>query len=179
MSDVAPELIIVGRVRKAHGVRGDLVVEPLTDEGDVVFAAGRRVIAGTVTGDSAKGRPSLRIDSSSPFKGGYIVHFAEITDRDVADAWRERYLLLSADELRPLAADEVYVHELQGMRVVLQSGELVGTVSTTYELPQGMVLDVARARGSVLVPYERVVIAVDREARVIVIDPPAGLLEET
>ena len=45
------DLIIVGRVRKSHGVRGDLVVEPLSDDGGAVFAAGRRVIAGTTTGD--------------------------------------------------------------------------------------------------------------------------------
>jgi ribosomal 30S subunit maturation factor RimM len=48
-----------------------------------------------------------------------------------------------------------------------------------YELPQGLAVDVARAgRGSVMVPFdERVVVAVDREARVITIDPPAGLLD--
>ncbi|MFI5227770.1 MAG: ribosome maturation factor RimM [Gemmatimonadales bacterium] len=180
-SDRPPELIIVGRVRKAHGVRGDLVVEPLTDEADVVFAAGRRVVAGTVTGDAAKGRPELHIASVTPFKGGFIVHFDEIANRDAADAWRERFLLLPSDELTPPAENEVYLHELNGMRVELESGEPVGTVVTIYELPQGITLDVARPSGSgvgsVLIPYDRVVTAVDRGARVIRIAPPAGLLD--
>ena len=174
--DRAP-LVIVGRVRKAHGVRGDLVVEPITDDADAVFVAGRSLIAGTASGDAAKGRPSLHVESVQPFKGGFIVHFAGITDRDVADAWRERYLLLPADELRPLAADEVYLHELTGMRVELESGEPVGTVTAIYELPQGLTLDVARAGGSVLSPYDRVVTAVDRAARVIRVAPPEGLLD--
>ncbi|HXD49908.1 MAG TPA: ribosome maturation factor RimM [Gemmatimonadaceae bacterium] len=179
MSDALPELIIVGRVRKAHGVRGDLVVEPLSDEADAVFAVGRRVVAGTITGDAAKGRPELHISSATPFKGGFIVHFDEITDRDIADTWRERFLLLPADELTPPADGQVYLHELNGMRVELESGEPIGTVSTIYELPQGITLDVERGLGSssVLIPYDRVVRSVDREARVIRIAPPAGLLD--
>jgi 16S rRNA processing protein RimM len=172
----ALELMIVGRVRKAHGVRGDLVVEPLTDEPDAVFAPGRRVFAGTASGDRARDGLELHIATSSPFKGGFIVHFAEIDDRNVADTWHERFLLLPADELTPLADDQIYIHELTGMRVELESGEAVGTVVETYELPQGLTLDVSREEGSVMIPYDRVVTSVDREARVIRIDPPIGLL---
>jgi len=174
-----PDLIIVGRVRKAHGIRGDLVVEPITDAPDAVFAPGRRVLAGTAAGDRAKDGRELHIERSQPFKGGYIVHFLEIADRTAAEQWRERYLLAPADELEPLGEDEVYVHELPGMRVQLESGEEIGSVVATYELPQGLTLDVERANGStVLVPYDRVVTSVDRVLRVIVIDPPAGLLDD-
>ena len=172
-----PELIIVARVRKAHGVGGDLVVEAMTDAPDVVLAPGRRVIAGTAAGDPAKDRRELHVTQVTPFKGGYIVHFEEITDRDVADTWRDRFLLVPAAELEPLAEDEVYVHELLGMRVVLESGDPVGSVADVYDLPQGLALDVRREKDSVMIPYDRVVIGVDRHARVIRIDPPAGLLD--
>jgi ribosomal 30S subunit maturation factor RimM len=63
------------------------------------------------------------------------------------------------------------------MRVELQSGELVGTVADVFELPQGLTLDVTRERGSIMIPYDRVVTSVDRDARVIRIDPPLGLLD--
>jgi 16S rRNA processing protein RimM len=96
----------------------------------------------------------------------------------VAETWRDRFLLAPAEELSGLADGEVYVHDLIGMRVELSSGDVVGSVAATYELPQGLVLEVARERGSVMVPYERIVTSVDREARVIRIDPPAGLLDE-
>ena len=70
------------------------------------------------------------------------------------------------------------MHDLIGMRVELASGASVGSVVDTYELPQGLMLDVARERGSVMIPYDRVVTMVDRERRVIQIDPPSGLLDE-
>ena len=178
MTSVPPELIIVGRVRKAHGIRGELVVEPITDEPDAVFASGRRVIAGTASGDPTKDRRELSILSSRPFKGGLIVHFNEIADRTGAELWRDRFLLVPTDELQPLGDDQVYVHELLGMAVVLESGEPVGTVAETYDLPQGLTLDVQREKGTVLIPYDRIVTNVDREARIIRIDPPLGLLDD-
>ena len=65
------------------------------------------------------------------------------------------------------------------MRVELESGETVGTVIDTYELPQGLTLDVQRdGRSTVLIPYDRIVTGVDRILRVIRIDPPAGLLDD-
>ena len=176
-ASVPPELIIVGRVRKAHGVRGDLVVEPITDEPDAVFAPGRRVFAGTAAGDPAKDGRELHVLTSSPFKGGFIVRFQEIEDRTAAELWRGRYFLVPAGELAPLAEDQVYVHELPGMRVELENGELIGTVVDTYDLPQGLTLDVQRDAGTVLIPYDRVVTNLDREARVLTIDPPLGLLD--
>ncbi|HEY4307070.1 MAG TPA: ribosome maturation factor RimM [Gemmatimonadaceae bacterium] len=179
MTSLPPDLVIVGRVRKAHGIRGDLVVEPISDAPDAIFASGRRVFAGNAAGDPAKDGKTLTIRTVSPFKGGYIVHFDGIEDRTVADTWRERYLLLPHDELEPLADDEVYVHELPDMRVVLTTGEDIGIVDCTYELPQGLTLDVKRTSNgqSVLIPFDRIVKSIDRAEKLITIDPPAGLLE--
>jgi 16S rRNA processing protein RimM len=178
----SPEFIIVGRVRKAHGIRGEVVVEPITDAPDAVFASGRRVFAGTATGDLAPTRTELHVASSRPFNDGFLVAFAEVPDRTVAETWRGRYLLLPADELPPPGDDEVYVHELPGMRVELESGEIVGVVDATYELPQGLAIDVRRAEPrdgeTVLILFdERTIASVDREARRIVVTPPEGLLE--
>jgi 16S rRNA processing protein RimM len=179
MSGSPPDLVIVGRVRKAHGIRGDLVVEPITDEPAAVFASGRRVFAGTVTGDPAKDGGELHVERASAFKGGFIVHFAEINDRSVAETWRDRYLLLPSSELEPLADGQIYLHELHGMDVVLKSGDVLGTVEELYELPQGLALGVNRGggAGSVLIPYDRVVVSVERDIRRITIDPPEGLLD--
>jgi 16S rRNA processing protein RimM len=177
-----PAFIIVGRVRKAHGVRGEVVVEPITDAPDAIFASGRRVIAGDANGNPLRSRLELHITYSSPFKGGYIVHFEEVRDRTEADTWRDRFLLVPADELEPLGDDEVYVHELPGMRVELESGEIIGTVDATYELPQGLAIDVRRGAPregeTVLLLFdERTIASVDRETRRIVVTPPEGLLE--
>jgi 16S rRNA processing protein RimM len=177
-----PAFIIVGRVRKAHGIRGEVVVEAITDAPDAVFAPGRRVFAGTAAGDLAPNRAELHVDSSRPFNEGFLVAFTEVPDRNVAETWRGRYLLLPVDELPAPGEEEVYVHDLLGMRVELESGEMIGTVDETYELPQGLALDVRRARPrekeTVLILYdERTVASVDKTARVIVVTPPEGLLE--
>jgi len=112
----APELTIVGRVRRAHGIHGELVIEPLTDVPDAVFAAGRRVFAGTVDGDPAPDGRALVVEESRPFKGGgWIVAFDGIADRNEAERWRERYVLapnelaglvnrIAARELDPYSA---------------------------------------------------------------------------
>jgi 16S rRNA processing protein RimM len=177
-----PAFIIVGRVRKAHGIRGEVVVEVITDAPDAVFASGRRVFAGTATGDLAPNRLELHVGNVRPFNEGLLVRFDEVPDRTVAETWRGRYLLLPVDELPPPDDEEVYVHELVGMRVELDDGQPVGTVEETYELPQGLALDVRRAAPrqaeTVMLPYDdRTIASVDRAARVIVVTPAEGLLE--
>jgi 16S rRNA processing protein RimM len=173
-----PEYLIVGRVRKAHGVRGELVVEPITDTPEAVFAPGCRVFAGTHTGDVAPDRRELRVSGARPLNAGLLVTFDGIADRTAAELWRGRYLLLPAAEVPAPDASEIYVHELLGMEVVLGSGERLGSVCDTYELPQGLAIDVRREKGTVMIPFrEPVVMSVDRTARVIVVDPPAGLLD--
>jgi 16S rRNA processing protein RimM len=163
-------------VRNVHGLRGELVIEPITDEPDAIFAAGRRLFMGNVRG-VVQGEPR-EIQSARPFKNGFIVKLSGIDDRNEAELWRDRYFLLPVEETSPLEEGEVYLHELEGMRVDLVSGETLGKVVAFYELPQGIILDVSRAgKGTVMIPYDHVVTSVDREARVITIDPPEGLID--
>jgi 16S rRNA processing protein RimM len=180
-----PEYAIVGLIRKAQGIRGEVVVEPFTDKPDVVFASGSRVFAGTSTGDPAVVRdvrgeediPTLTVSDSRPFKKGLLVRFEELRDRDSAELWRGRYLLAPFRELPPLQEDQVYLHDLIGMKAVSTSGEEFGTVTTFYELPQGLMLDVATARGSVLIPYRpELVVRTDIATRTILINDTLGLI---
>jgi 16S rRNA processing protein RimM len=183
-----PEYAIVGLIRKAQGIRGEVVVEPLTDKPDVVFASGSRVFAGTADGDLAvvrgtKGEeatPTLTIAGTKPFKKGLIVQFEELQDRDSAELWRGRYLLAPFRELPALQGDEVYLHDLIGMSVVSATGERLGEVTTFYELPQGIMLDVQKRHGSVLIPYRpEIIVRTDIEARTIVINDTLGLMDDT
>jgi len=178
MSD--PALAVVGMIRNAQGIRGEVVVEPITDAPDAVFASGRRVLLGDSTGDTSKSNPerTLVIEGARPFKGGMIVKFEELADRNAAELLRGRYLLAPFDELEPLHEGEIYLHDLIGMQVQLDNGQKVGEVTSYYELPQGLTLDVATARGSVLVPYRpEVVERADGSARLIVVRSDVGLFE--
>ena len=82
------------------------------------------------------------------------------------------------DELTPAGDDEVYFHDLIGLKVELANGDVVGEVTELYELPQGIILDVQRPNGVVVIPYSpEVVVGVDLERGVLTIDPPEGLIE--
>ena len=183
-----PEYAIVGLIRKAQGIRGEVVIEPLTDKPDVVFASGSRVFAGTSDGDLAivtdvKGEeetPTLTVVGTKPFKKGLIVQFEELQDRDSAELWRGRYLLAPFAELPPLQEDEVYLHDLIGMSVVGTNGEPLGAVTTFYELPQGIMLDVKTKGGSTIIPYRpEIIVRTDIAERTIVIDDKIGLFDDT
>ena len=174
-----PEIMIVGRLRRAHGIRGELDVEPLTDAPAAVFAAGRSILVGTTQGDPDPAGRALTVRRARPQgDGSILVAFDGINDRSEAERWRGRYLLAPASELQPPAEGEVYVHELPGMKVLLPGGEPLGVVSEVIELPQGLALEVRRESESVVLPFhEEFIESVDRAARTIVATPPEGLFE--
>ena len=85
------------------------------------------------------------------------------------------------DELPPPADDEVYLHHLPGMRVMHVDGRALGEVADTYDLPQGLMLDVRPVNGgpTYFIPWrDEVLVQVDEAARVITVNPPEGLLPE-
>jgi 16S rRNA processing protein RimM len=169
------DLVIVGRVRRSHGVFGVLVVEPMTPSPETVFAAGRQLIAGTVKGDAAVPERVLHIEMAEPFQGGFRIQFSGIADRDEADRWRNRYVLMPRAELPEPGEDKIYLYDLVGLTVEGQGGEIVGRVEAYYELPHDAMIEVSRPGGTVLIPY-RFVSSVDLEGKRLVVNPPDGLL---
>ena len=170
-------LAIVGLIRNAQGIRGEVTIEPLTDAPDAVFASGRRVFVGDAAGNSAQER-TLTVGSVRPFKGGMMVKFDEVPDRNAAELLRGRYLFSPFDELDPPGEDEVYLHEMIGMKVKLDTGEPIGEVTAYYELPQGLTLDVKTPKGSVLVPYRpEIVDSTNAETREIIVKNDVGMFD--
>jgi 16S rRNA processing protein RimM len=179
----SPELLAVGRIRRAHGVRGEVVVELMTDAPDAIFAPGRRVFVGAPDGtrwrDAKSGAElTFHITGVRPFQHGLLVTFDAIGDRDIAERWRNHTLLVPRDEVREPASDELWMHEIPGMRAVDVHGAALGEVRGYYEVPQGIVLEIVTERGVRDVPYNDVFVrSVSRADRVMTLDVPAGLLE--
>jgi 16S rRNA processing protein RimM len=170
------DFAVVGRIRKPHGIRGDLVVEGLCDEPEAIFAAGRRIFLSPI--GPATAPTEMRITSARPFKEGWIVALHGLSDRNEVESWRGREFLVPDDELSPPSDDELWLHEIVGSRVVQVDGTAVGEVVDLFEVPQGLLLDVRTARGVVSIPFvEAIVVGVDRPSRTLTIDPPDGLLE--
>lgn len=178
----APAHLIVGRVRRAHGIRGEMVVEELTDDADAQFAVGRRLLAGTTEGEVAplEAPPrELTIRRATRFKNGWILRFAEIPDRTTAEEWRDRYLLVPTPEVAPPAADEIFYHDLIGMRVEDLDGHELGRVRGLYEVVHGILLEIEKGGASTaMIPYgPPIVVRAELERRTLVVNPPAGLLD--
>lgn len=174
----APEHVIVGRIRRAHGIRGEVVVEAITDDATDIYVDGRVIVAGTADGAVSPGAQALTIRRATPFKRGWIVRFEEIASRNAAEQWQNRYLLMPAEELRPPAADEVYFHDLVGLKVENSDGSILGSVAALFEVPQGLLLEVKTERGTVMLPYRpEVVTSVDVGRGTVVVDPPDGLFD--
>lgn len=169
------DLVIVGRIRRSHGVHGVVVVESMTADPDMLFTVGRELVAGNAKGDPVVPTKPMRIEMAEPFQGGFRVQFDVIAGRDEADRWRNRYVLAPRSELPEPSGDEIYLHDLIGLEVRDASGSRIGSVEAYYELPHDIMIEVAREQGSVMVPY-RFVTDVDLAEKRVVVDPPEGLL---
>jgi 16S rRNA processing protein RimM len=176
-------LAAVGRVAKAHGLRGEVAVELLTGAPDAIFASGARVFAGTASGAphpaTAAGQANplvLTVATARDAGDRWLVRFAEVPDRTAAERLRGHFLLVPEDELEPPDDGEMFVHDLVGLDAVHADGTVLGRVSDVFDVPQGLLLEVQHASGPVLVPFvEGIVVSTDADARRIVLDPPDGL----
>ncbi|WP_156754273.1 ribosome maturation factor RimM [Actinokineospora pegani] len=168
-------LVAIGRVAKAHGIHGELAVEPRTDVPEQRFALGATMTA------RPKGAPArtLTVATVRSHTGRLLVRFEEVPDRTAAEALRGAVLVADTADLPPTESpDEFYDHELEGLAAELVDGTRVGTVR---EITHGsatdlLVLDVDGRE--VLVPFvSEIVPTVDVAGGRIVLDPPEGLLD--
>ena len=167
MSD---DLVAIGRVGPPRGVRGDVFVQPWTDDPDTRFGAGTQLR--TATGE-------LTVESSSTAGGKLVVHFVGVDDRDAAQALRGTELLIPA-AARPLIEDpdEYYASDLIGCAAVEPSGAPLGPITDVVDIAGAdyLVLNVdGRER---LVPFVAAIVPdVDLAAGRVVVDPPEGLFD--
>lgn len=168
--------MLVGVVVRVHGLRGEVVVDLHTDSPAERFAVGAR-LDGHRDGAPAA---TLTVEAARPHSGRLLVRFVEAPDRDAAELLRGTRLLVDARALpAPDDPDEFHVHQLEGLRVELSDGTVVGTVREVVHGPGGELLVVARADlPDALVPFVRAIVpTVDVGAGRVVLTPPDGLLD--
>jgi 16S rRNA processing protein RimM len=168
--------LVVGRLRKPHGLKGDLTLYPITDDPETVFAPGRSVWLAGVDGEQVAG--PLTIERSRSYHREWLIKFAGAERREDIDPWRGLFLTAPAEELAPPKDDEVYLHELDGFAVRLPDETPLGLVSGVYELPSGLMIEVQGPQREFLLPYKKEFVqAVDRAGRRLTVTPPDGLVE--
>ncbi|MEU8925099.1 ribosome maturation factor RimM [Kitasatospora sp. NPDC048545] len=166
--------LVVGRIGRAHGIRGDVSVEVRTDEPELRLGPGAVLLT-----DPASAGP-LTIESGRVHSGRLLLRFAGVKDRNAAEALRGTLLIAEVDpEERPDDPEEFYDHQLIGLDVVLLDGTPVGELTEVVHLPYHDLLMVKKADGTeVLVPFvSQIVPTIDLENQRAVITPPAGLID--
>jgi 16S rRNA processing protein RimM len=179
--------LVVARVGRAHGLRGEVTVEVRTDAPRERFVPGARLHV-TTRADRANrvdhehppaDESTLTLASARDHNGTVLLRFAEVTDRGAAEALRGA--LLEADVPDESAEDDAwYDHQLVGLRVVDPAGAALGEVVGVEHPPAQDLLVVLRPDGDRrLVPFVAALVpTVDVAGGIVVVDAPPGLLDD-
>lgn len=179
-------MLVVGRIGKPHGIRGEVTVEVRTDEPETRFAPGS--VLRTEPGANVPASPGayrvpseLTVETARWHQGRLLlVAFEGVLDRNVAEALRGTLVGVDrADVTSPTDPEEFHDHQLVGLAVVTSAGERLGEIVRIDHAPAADLL-VLRRPGDrdVLIPFVRAIVPeVDLAGGRVVVDPPGGLLD--
>ena len=172
--------IVVGRIGKPHGIKGEVSVEPRTDEPDRRFATGAVLKTQSKRPESAAGPATVTVAGTRWHSGRLLVRFEELADRTAAEEARGTLLAIDLDpDEVPEDPEEFYDHQLVGLAVVTTDGRPVGELREIVHSSAQDLLVIATDGADVLVPFVAALVPeVDvRGGRIVVEDLP-GLLSE-
>jgi 16S rRNA processing protein RimM len=170
------DVVAVGRVGKAHGVRGEVFVEPWTDSIGERFAPGSRLST------DPPERGPLEVAAFRDHSGKLVVRFVGIESRDQVESIRGTVLVVRANERVPIEdPDEFYDTDLIGLTARTSVGRELGPVTDVLHSAAGSLLAIALAAEGdreVLVPFLKAFVpTVDLAGGIVLIDPPDGLFD--
>ncbi|WP_328902632.1 ribosome maturation factor RimM [Streptomyces sp. NBC_00441] len=166
--------LVVARIGRAHGIKGEVTVEVRTDEPELRLAPGA-----VLATDPATTGP-LTIETGRVHSGRLLLRFEGVKDRTAAEALRNTLLIADVDPAElPEDPEEFYDHQLMDLDVVLADGTGIGRITEITHLPSQDLFIVERPDGSeVMIPFvEEIVTEIDLEEQRAVITPPPGLID--
>ncbi len=169
----APRHVAIGKIVQAHGIKGELVVFPLTERTERFGAGGTVYLSRTPDGD--EGLAPFRIEASRPHKERFLVRLEKIDDRTQAEWYAGAYLVIPFEEAEAARGEgEFFLHALVGREVRTEEGQRLGTVADVIETGAQPLLEVAvEKNGRRMLPFvKEFVTAVEDDA--VVVRPPAG-----
>lgn len=166
--------LVVARVGRAHGIKGEVTVEVRTDEPEL------RLGPGAVLATEPASAGPLTIATGRVHSGRLLLRFEGVKDRTGAEALRNTLLIAEIDpEDLPEDPDEYYDHQLMDLDVVMEDGTEIGRITEISHLPSQDLFIVERPDGTeIMVPFvEEIVSEIDLERQRAVITPPPGLID--
>ncbi len=172
--DGEPEYLVVGSLRRAHGVRGEMVMEVITDFPE-------RLKPGTSVYIGSTHRPMV-IEGSRPHSEGLLVKFRGLKSPEEAARYRNQQVYVTAHDRPPLPEGQYYEHQILGFAVVEDaSNEKLGTLDEIMHTGANDIYVVSRPNGGeLLVPViSGVVLSLDPANRMIRVHLLPGLVEDS
>jgi 16S rRNA processing protein RimM len=168
----------VGRLTKAHGLKGGIKVEMFTDDPDGRFMPGAVFTLQVPTSSAWHGK-TLELGELKWYNSHAVAFFKDVPDRSAAETLIKAILWVDQDLTEiPAEEDAWFDHQLLGLAVI-RDGVRVGTLTAIDHFPAQDLLTVKTETGDVLVPFVKAIVsAVDVEAGTLTVTPPVGLFEE-
>jgi 16S rRNA processing protein RimM len=167
----------VGRLTKAHGLKGGLKVELFTDDPDRRFQPGAEFSLQVPTSSPWHGK-KLTLGELRWYNGQPVGFFEGVTDRAGAESLVKAILWVDQSPDEPVEEDAWYDHQLVGLGVV-RDDKPVGTIVRVEHLPAQDLLVVKTADREVMVPFVKAIVpSVDTDRRIVIVTPPTGLFED-
>ncbi|WP_457567752.1 ribosome maturation factor RimM [Desulfurobacterium sp.] len=165
--------ILIGKIVGAHGIKGDVKIKPESDIFERQMASVKKLY-----GYRGTKKKELTVESLKPHKNIFIAKFAEITDRNEAEAAINTELYIKKEEAAPLKNGEFFFEDLIGCTVETENKETVGTVKEIMEMPASHILVVEKASGEeALIPFiDAFVKNVNVKEKKITIKPIEGMI---
>lgn len=174
--DPEPSYVVVGQVRRPHGIGGEVRVEILTDYPERLVQHDYLYLAHPQSPDEVE---VYALESVRPHKGILLIKLGGCDDRDAAEEFRGMLVQIPLEEAVPLEEGEYYYFQLIDMDVETETGEWLGRVADVVEAGAHDVYIVRGPRGEILLPaIEDVILELDTERREMVVHLLPGMLEE-
>ncbi len=168
------ELCQIGRVLRPHGIRGEVKVQVFSDRSDRFGMLDHVYV---LNGENTPRK--LKILSARNQGALALLTFAEVSDRDAAEALKGQTLFIEDDQMLPAPEGKHYIHELIGMEVRTDGGRFSGTLTDVLALPAHNVYVVEVGDREVLIPaVPEFILSVDTEKRRVTVREMPGLFDE-
>ncbi|HEY0401247.1 MAG TPA: ribosome maturation factor RimM [Blastococcus sp.] len=169
----SPDTVVVGRIGRPHGVRGEVTVEVRTDDPDLRF------VPGAVLRTDPAERGPITIAGVHWHSGTLLLRLEGVDSREAAEAVRNTELLVDVADLPEIEdPDSYYDHQLVGLTARMPDGTVLGEVTVVRHEAQDLLVVRRPEGGDVLIPFVSAIVpTVDLDGGFVVVDPPEGLLE--
>lgn len=173
MAKSLPEFIAIGYIQKAHGIRGQVTVKPLTD-----YPPRFKELKSVIVEPRNGLKKQMQISEVSVRENAIYLGFEDVSSREEAEALKGATLYVPLEEVRALEEGNFYHFEVIGFVVKTTGGRNLGRVEDVLDLPANAVFVVKNQEKEYLIPLIKdVVKKIHKEAGEIIIEPIEGLLE--